>query len=51
MTNILPPKQRAIFEHSGEVLECIPVREIAEQQFLLASRACEVDAAVVRFLH
>ena len=51
MTNILPPEQCAIFEHAGEVLECIPVRKIAEPQFLRASRACEVNTAVVRFLH
>ncbi|GLB33583.1 putative tRNA synthetases class II (D, K and N) [Lyophyllum shimeji] len=48
ITHLLPQKQGAIFEHDGEILECIPVHKASEREFIGASRACDHDSAVER---
>ncbi|KAJ7068069.1 tRNA synthetases class II-domain-containing protein [Mycena amicta] len=48
ITHLLPEKQRLEFERRGEVLECIPVRQLQEPSFIDVARGCKLDAAVER---
>ncbi|KAG5654468.1 hypothetical protein H0H81_001967 [Sphagnurus paluster] len=49
LTNLLPEKQRNIFEMNEEVLECIPVRKASDPEFIVASGARQqLDSVVER---
>jgi len=48
ITDILPSRQRLSFDTSKEIIECIVVRDIADHQFIEASRISQFDSAVER---
>ncbi|KAF8211353.1 tRNA synthetases class II-domain-containing protein [Mycena galopus ATCC 62051] len=42
-TTFLTPEVRAVFESRGEILECIPVRQSQEPNFIDVARECAYD--------
>ncbi|KAJ7368073.1 tRNA synthetases class II-domain-containing protein [Mycena albidolilacea] len=49
-TDFLTPENRAVFESKGEILECIPVRQSQEPNFIDVSRDCAYDPAIERII-
>ncbi|KAJ7937263.1 hypothetical protein B0H13DRAFT_2302978 [Mycena leptocephala] len=43
VTDLLPPAERLAFDSRAEILECIPIRQSQESQFLHVSQQCAVD--------
>ncbi|KAJ7086667.1 hypothetical protein C8R44DRAFT_820746 [Mycena epipterygia] len=49
-TGLLSPEQRLGFESRGEVLECLPIRQSHESNFIDLSRQCESNPGVERII-
>ncbi|KAK7061532.1 aa-TRNA-ligase-II domain-containing protein [Favolaschia claudopus] len=49
-TGFLSPEHRASLESRGEVLECIPIRQSQEPEFIAASRECVFERPVERII-
>ncbi|KAJ7283865.1 hypothetical protein C8J57DRAFT_1677364 [Mycena rebaudengoi] len=50
VTNELPHEQRPAFESSGDVLECLAIRQSQEPAFVEVSRGCDIDNSVERII-
>ncbi|KAJ7117378.1 tRNA synthetases class II-domain-containing protein [Mycena crocata] len=49
-TDFLPQEQRLAFESRGEILECLPIRQSQELNFMDAARQCKFDDPVERIV-